>query len=177
MGKEAGSKSAKVRIKLAFALIGEWFVTITTAFVGVTVWFRLGNMQLDGLVTVAGLGLGLSFGFTSLMYNRARAYSEGSMQRRSLRAAEFGLRGSLTLALAAVYGGFVFYVLSDTGYAPTAANRWPVRLVPSLATIPVVLLSIYAYTRFARAVRLVVHSVLRTVNTSRFLRRLKRRQL
>ncbi len=104
-------KSRIVRIKLVLAAAGEWFVTMTTGFVGVAVWFRLGNMQLDGLLTVGGVGLGLTFGFTSLMYNRARAFPDDAMQRRCLRASELALRGSM--AFIASHGLQRVHILSS----------------------------------------------------------------
>jgi hypothetical protein len=170
-------KSARVRIRIALAWFAEWFVTITLAAVGVGVAFRLGNMQLEGMPAVAGISLGLMFAFTSLMYNRARAYSEGQTQRRTLRAGELALRGTLAFVLCIIYSSIAFYLLSDSGYGPTPLNYYPTRWLPTLCVVPAVLLVIYAYTRFARAIRLVLHGVIRVANTGRFVRRLKAKRL
>ncbi len=60
--------------------------------------FRLGNMDLDGMPAAAAGGLALLTALTSLLFNRARAYKDGRVQRRSLLAAELGLRALIFAA-------------------------------------------------------------------------------
>lgn len=77
--------------------------------------FRLGNMQLEGLPTAFGGGLALLAAMTSLLFNRARAYPAGKVQRRSLLAAELCLRAVMFAMLGVVLTAFVFPYLASSG--------------------------------------------------------------
>lgn len=78
---------------------------------------RLATMQVEGLAGLAGALFAIMVAFTSLMYNRARAYKEGSeTNNKSLQAAEGGLQSTLVF-IAGVAIGTAFYGLLDAfGY-------------------------------------------------------------
>ncbi|WP_411880031.1 hypothetical protein [Polaromonas sp. YR568] len=79
---------------------------------------KLAMMNFDGLFTLTGIVLGLMIAFTGLMYNRARAYPEGKIQRRSILAAETGLKAICFALVAIAVGGLIFYVYSLQGIQP-----------------------------------------------------------
>jgi len=92
----------------------------------VYVTFRLGNMQLEGLPAFAGATIALMLAFTSLMYNRARAYPDGPTQRRSLLAAEKGLQAILQALGTFIFIAIVFSNLQWSGfYPPTPIEKSP----------------------------------------------------
>lgn len=91
---------------------------------------RLGNMQLDGLPTFGGATLALAVAITSLMFNRARAYPVGPLQRRTLLAAELCLRSTLLLILGAVLTAMIFPFVHAAGYQPTPMDKLPTQWVP-----------------------------------------------
>ena len=79
---------------------------------------KLAFMNFDGLFTLTGIVLGLMIAFTGLMYNRARAYPEGKIQRRSILAAETGLKAVCFTLVALAVGGLIFYVFALQGVKP-----------------------------------------------------------
>jgi len=107
------------------------------AVVNVFVLFRLGNMQLEGMATAIGAVLALLAATTSLLFNRARAYPAGAVQRRSLLAAELSLRATFAAAFGAVITAIIFPMLQSSGYAPTPINEYPTQWVPMfMAFVP-----------------------------------------
>lgn len=87
--------------------------------------FRLGNMQLEGLLAFGGATSALLFGFTSLQFNRTRAYSSGPTQRRSLVVAELALRSTLSFVMGAAITAMIFTFLTHSSYVPTPAYGYP----------------------------------------------------
>lgn len=127
--------------------------------VAAVVLFRLGNMQFSGLLTFAGAATGLLFAFTSLQYNRARAYRSGAAQRRSLMAAEITLRATLAFTLGAILTSMIYLFLATAGYQPTPENRWPTQILPGLfAFVP---LAFFTYTilMLAKSTRILLHGM------------------
>lgn len=105
-----------------------------------TILLRLGNMQLDGLPTFVGAMLALLAATTSLLFNRARAYPGGPIQRRSLLAAELCLRATFLAALGAVLAALIFPLLASSGYVSTPVDKFPTQWAPMLlAFVPALL--------------------------------------
>jgi hypothetical protein len=92
--------------------------------------FRLGNMQLDGVVAAFAGGLALLAAMTSLLFNRARAYPAGKTQRRTLLAAELLLRATIVAAFGAIISALIFPYLASSGYAPVTGEMMPTQTVP-----------------------------------------------
>lgn len=168
-------KGRNVGLKLFLSTFTERFVLVSMAMLLVVVAVRLGNLQTEGLLASAVGGLALAFAFTSLLFNRARAYQEGKTQRRTLRAAELSFRGTIALGATVVYGAVVLLILIDLGYKPSPAWQMPTQFVPMLASMPAILVLIYVYSKFSQAVRITMHGVFAVINTRRFLRSVKRR--
>lgn len=111
--------------------------TLVVGVVNGTFVVRLANMQLDGLPTFGAATLALAIAITSLMFNRARAYPVGPLQRRTLLAAELCLRSTLLLVLGAVLTAMIFPFVQAAGYLPTPMDKSPTQGIPILcAFIP-----------------------------------------
>ena len=105
---------------------------VVVSVINATLLMRLGNMQLEGLPTFVGAALALLAATTSLMFNRARAYPAGRVQRRSLLAAELTLRATFLSVVGAVLAAIIFPTLQSSGYVPTPADKLPTQAVPAL---------------------------------------------
>lgn len=111
--------------------------SVVVGVVNGTFVVRLSNMQLEGLPTFGGAMLALVIAITSLMFNRARAYPVGPLQRRTLLAAELCLRATLLLILGAVLTAMIFPFVLAAGYMSTPMDKWPTQWVPMVcAFIP-----------------------------------------
>ena len=163
--------SLKVRRRIARVLDAVQIVLFS--ILCSVVAFRLGNMQLDGLLTFGGAFLGVLFGFTSLMYNRARTYPRGPTQRRSIFAAELVLRATLSYAFGAVFCAAIFFCLQELGYHPTPANKYPTQTAPVLwALVPLSFL-IYSFSELFGATRMLLHRVGLPTSALRIVRHLE----
>lgn len=133
--------------------------------------FRLGNMQLDGLLTFAGGFSALLFGFASLMFNRARAYAAGPIQRRSLVVAELALRSTLSFVLGAGVTALFFAVLAHSSYVPTSPSRYPTQIGPIICTFVPLPFIAHSFFTLTKATRLLVHGLFMPVRPKLFARR------
>jgi len=86
-------------------------------FVAAGIYATLGHFlqakQYAPLAAVGGSVVAVLFAFTSLLYNRARSFPEGPVQRRSLYAAERSLAACVTFIFSLAVGG-VAAMLSAT---------------------------------------------------------------
>jgi hypothetical protein len=127
-------------------------------------------MQLDGLPTFAGVAIGLLFGFTSLQFNRARAYRSSSVQRRTLFAAELSFRATLAFTLGAIVTAILFRFLVDSGYVPTPASKIPTQGAPvAFAFVPLAFFAYAVYT-LSRVTRLLIHGMFHPLSVRRLSR-------
>ncbi len=127
-------------------------------------------MQLEGLLTFAGGAAGLLFAFTSLQYNRARAYQPGAAQRRGLVAAELALRSTMGFTAGAIVTAAIYFILAEQGYKPGPWNQRPTQAVPALfAFVP---LAFFAYTLCTlwRATRVLLHGMVGPISVRKFRR-------
>jgi len=140
------------------------FVEVTyegfLAIVLTIVLFRLGNMQLDGLLTFGALTSGLLFGFTSLLYNRARAFPSGPVQRRTLFAAELALRSTLSFVLGASLTAVIYFFLASSSFVATPSQKLPTQLLPAVLTVVPLCFISYSFVLLVRSTRLLVHGFL-----------------
>jgi hypothetical protein len=147
----------------------EFFQDIFFSIVAALVVFRLGNMQLEGLPTFAGVSIGLLFGFTSLQFNRARAYRSGPIQRRTLYAAELSFRATLVFTLGAIVTAIIFRFLAD-GYVATPPSKMPTQAAPAICAL--ISLAFLAYTVYtlSRVTRLLIHGMISPLSVRRLAR-------
>lgn len=135
------------------------------------VLFRLGNMQLDGLLPFAGGAVALLFGFTSLQFNRARAYPAGPTQRRSLVVAELSLRSTLSFVLGAALTAVIFAFLAHSSYVPTPAARLPTQWGPILCSVVPLPFIAHSFFTFTKATRVLVHGMFLSIDPRRLANR------
>jgi hypothetical protein len=104
----AASRRRLVRVHKFFfsalTVIG-FSVAVTTVMTFVTT-FRVKEIAPFFLPTLAAF-----FGFSSLLYNRARAYPEGPTQRRALYAANGALTATILYLVALILGAIITYVI------------------------------------------------------------------
>jgi hypothetical protein len=74
---------------------------------------QLTNHQFEGLAVIAASVLALLFAFSALLFNRGRAFPAGSVQRRSLFAAEHATRAAVSfmvgIAISLIVGTGLWY--------------------------------------------------------------------
>ena len=129
----SATRSSRAVTALFLKLVEILIVGIVPTF---TV-FRLGNMQLDGIPAAFAGGLALLAAITSLLFNRARAYPMGKMQRRTLLTAELLLRATIVAALGAIITALIFPYLASLGYKPVTGEMIPTQTVPMLIAVVV----------------------------------------
>ena len=134
--------------------------------------FRLGNMQLDGLLTFGGIALGLLFGYTSLIFNRARALSSGPIQRRSLLAGELALRATLIYTLGMVLTALIYFYMYSLGYLATPIEKMPTQLAPTILALIPLMFCIITIATLSKATRILLHRMRNRIVTRKFLRSL-----
>lgn len=128
--------------------------------------------QLEQLAVLCLPFLAVFFGFSALIYNRARALSSGSEQRRSLYAAERGMQATIFYLFGVVLAVIIASILWAFGARPipfdsTVKNEY---LLPFV--IPL-LLMLWAYGSFFFALRAISHRLFRRVLPKEILRRAK----
>ncbi len=121
------------------------------------VGFRLGNMQLEGLPTFGAIFLGLFFGFTSLMYNRARAYTPGKLQTRTLFAAELAFQATQFFAMGAALAGVIFYLLGSLKLPPTPIDQYPVYWSAVIGSMIPMTFFVFSFFLISRSFRVLLH--------------------
>jgi hypothetical protein len=122
--------------------------------------FRLGNMQLDGLLTFGGISIGLLFGFTSLLYNRARSFPNGPTQRRTLFVAELALRSTLSFVLGTAITTVIYLFLSSGSFVATPMQKIPTQILPAVCTLIPLAFASYSFVLLVRATRVLLHGLL-----------------
>ena len=156
--------------KLSHAAIA-WVQLAVAWTVCVFLASRLAMMNFDGLYTVIGIVLGLMIAFTGLMYNRARAYPEGKLQRRSLLAAETGLKAICFALVAVAIGGLIFYVFSLQGIQPTqGVSLFRQRPLLYFGSFVPAVIAFNALAEIFNALNYVVPQVVREHSTKKRLR-------
>ena len=131
---------------------------------------RLGNMQLDGLPQLAAVVVGLLFAFTSLTFNRARAFPNGRTQRRALYAADLAFGASLSCVAGICIAAVTYFYFDKQGYKATPPDKFPTQVLPALFSF--VPLAFFTHTCFAAltATRILIYERMRLVRTRRWLR-------
>jgi hypothetical protein len=74
------------------------------------------TMTVDKVAPVLLPILAAFFAFSALLYNRARAYPDGPIQRRSLYAADEALTATILYLLGLMFGALVTFFLSNSDY-------------------------------------------------------------
>lgn len=136
---------------------------VVVGVVSATFFVRLSHMQLDGFLTFGGAILALAVALTSLMFNRARAYPDGALQRRTLLAAELGLRSTLLLLVGAASTAMIFPFVQAFGYQPTSIDKLPTEWGPIIGAIIPFPFVIAGSLMLLKATRVIAPSLLKPV--------------
>ena len=139
--------------------------------------FKLAPMRLEGLAPAGLAVLAVSFAFSSLLYNRARAHPKGQLQRRSLLAAEHATRANLWFVIAFALGAAIFFALDDFGYNVTnscelLSNRpRGCSPLPGFLAFAVIAPLLVGLTAFSTALKILVGKAVAFLLTRAFLQR------
>lgn len=140
----------------------------------VTLHFELGGMRAAEWAQPALVALALMFGFTSVLYGRARAFNAGRIQRRTLYAADRALRAIVFYLLAFALTAVIHFFLVNSGYSPEPRTlKGPTRLAPIVLFFPCLLLVLVAYANFFDALRTVSFRFLILIRARKFTRQIK----
>lgn len=120
----------KQRVRRALDL----FRFLALAMVATFTLDRLGYLNLDGLAPVGAAVLSIFVATTGLLYNRARAYGPGILQRRTLHAAEQALRASLLLIVGIAITAGLFYLIPDSQRTDPKVPK-PQHFLPTLLAV------------------------------------------
>lgn len=159
-----GAYCARSMYAALYLIVSAMFFTALYRF------FVTGRFLAIGAVYAPTLAL--LFGFSSVLYGRARAYPNGPQQRRCLYAAERALQATLLFMLAGALGTPVassFWLRSEQD--PTAFND---EISVALWFFFPILFALLAFGSFFFAVRAVGHKLIRWQTTGQMARRIKR---
>lgn len=138
---------------------------------------KLVYMQFSSIFPVIGIGLGLLIGFTGLMFNRARAYPEGKIQRRSIFAAEMGLKAIGLQVVAISIGGVIFYVLTITHIRPNfLLTIYKQNLFLYFGAVVPVAISIAGQLEIYKALNYILPPILKDPSRKKVLRLMQARK-
>lgn len=117
------------------------------------------TLNAERLAPLLVPGLAVFYGFSALMYNRARAVASSAEQRRSLYAGERALQATIlyvtSVAIAAAISGF--FALAETSPQPIDSEPPLTRLLAF--AVPIVLMG-FAWSAFFFAFHAMAHRVL-----------------
>lgn len=158
----------RLRRILYFAL----FVVVSTIFFS-SFFYYIETKQFSALAAVCIPVLAVLFGFSSLLYNRARALPSGKEQRRSLYAAERAMQSTLLFLFGATIGGigalivWVFFNIGNLEIHP----YWKI-FTSSLFCFSILLI-VYSFSSFFMALRTVGHKLFKWLPMRKLVKSLK----
>lgn len=162
----------RIPIYLSRSLYFALFVAVSTAFFA-SLEHYLETRQFGALATICGPVLAVLFGFSALLYNRARALPSGKEQRRSLYAAERALQSTLFFlfgtAVGAV-GAVIVWSLPGLGNAK-GLQYW--NGFSSLLFLTSIMLVLYSFSSFFMALHTISHRLLKWLPMRKLAKTLK----
>jgi hypothetical protein len=159
--------------KIFFSLLTlvGFAVAVSTVMIFVTT-YQIREVAPFFLPTLAGF-----VSFSALLYNRARAYPEGAIQRRSLFAANEALNATILYLVALLVGTFVTFTIYGSGTAPQRREfsfEDPTILrALMLYWLPLLFMGL-AYQSFSNALRIYSLEIVLVRRTRAALKRMRR---
>jgi len=151
-------------IKLFFFLIWAFGSAI---FFGVLEHYLMSNQFLY-LATLCLPILAILFGFSALLYNRARAFQPGPVQRRSLYAAERAMQATILFLLGISSGAIIatiaWQLKVDFSNPPEPNAILPFFIIP-------IMLVLFSFGSFFFAVQAISHRMVKVLTPRELLRR------
>lgn len=165
-----------LRLRKIAKIFVELIQLLVFSFLSAGCILRLGNMQLDGLLQFGAVVLALLFAFTSLTFNRARAFPNGPTQRRTLYAADLAFGATLSCTFGTSIAVVAYFLFSKSGYVPTPPDECPSQRLPTFfAFVPLAFFIHTCFSAFA-ATRILIYERFRLVRTRAWLRENKPRR-
>ena len=129
--------------------------------------------QITPLATLCFPVLAIFFGFTALLYNRARALPNVAEQRRSLYAAERAMQATILVLYAIATALIVVFIFWSTGTRPVPLDQSSISIGKMLAFMPSMLLMFLAFACFFFALRAVSARLFRRILVRELARRVR----
>ncbi|RYH64492.1 MAG: hypothetical protein EON54_06430 [Alcaligenaceae bacterium] len=168
--KDAVSLRRFVRRSLSWCRLGALLMVASLCL------SRFSALQTDGLMPLAAAVLTVFAATTSLLYNRARAYPPGPLQRRTLHAAEQSLRATLLLVVGIALSAAVFFWLPAASATSTFKTS-TTGLAATMLSAPSILLFGFAAWLYVGALETLLPPMITSLETRlRFRRELERRK-
>jgi hypothetical protein len=130
------------------------------------------KFQITPLATLCLPILAVFFGFSALLYNRARAIPDGPEQRRTLYAAERALQATTLYFYALLLGLIITAILSSFNLVVPKLQSGEIYWPLSFYFAPA-MLALFAFSCFMLSLRAVSHRKLRSVKIREIMRRIR----
>ncbi|WP_156373222.1 hypothetical protein [Pseudorhodoferax sp. Leaf267] len=155
----------KKRIRWALENLGKACLLVVCALT----WLRLAHGAVDGLPTLAVSVFAVLASVTSLLYNRARAYGPGRLQRRCLLAAERCLRALLLFTIGVLVVALVYWWVPASLHVPMNSGRLPHWFLLAVS-MPICMLFGFSGLSFVTALRDLIPPM---ISSQRLRRRIR----
>jgi uncharacterized integral membrane protein len=130
------------------------------------------SFQIGPLATLCLPLLAVFFGFTALLYNRARAITDGPEQRRTLYAAERAMQATMLYFYALLTGSIITAILLWINITPPNLNPGEIHYPFSLYFIPAVL-GMFSFGTFIFSLRAISHRKLRPIRMREIMKQIR----
>lgn len=130
------------------------------------------SFQITPLATLCLPILAVFFGFTALLYNRARAIPNGPEQRRTLYAAERALQATTLYFYALLVGAILTAIFSAFNLTPPKSESGVIYFPFAFYFVPA-MLALFAFGCFMFSLRAISHRKLRSVKTREIMKRIR----
>lgn len=130
------------------------------------------SFQIAPLATLCLPVLAVFFGFTALLYNRARAIPNGPEQRRTLYAAERAMQATTLYFYALLTGAILTAIFSAANLAPSKSQSGAIHYPFIFYLIPA-MLALFAFATFIYALRAIGHRKLRSIKIREIMKRIR----
>ncbi len=165
------STAAGKNLKL-FRFVMEAMWLLSFGVVNAVIFSELANMRIGAWTQLSLVILGLLIGFTSVLYNRARALPAGRLHRRTIYAGELVLRAAVLYLVGMMLAALIHYLLWAAGYkAESSEVVIPRRLLPIAAFFIPNLLMLLSFMSAYAALRVLLRRGMAFMRPIKVLRR------
>lgn len=130
------------------------------------------SFQITPLATLCLPVLAVFFGFTALLYNRARAIPNGPEQRRTLYAAERAMQATTLYFYALLTGAILTAIFSAANLTPPKSQPGKINYPFTLYLIPA-MLALFSFGTFIFSLRAISHRRLRSIKMREIMKRIR----
>jgi len=160
--RRVANRLARTFYNLLYALVaGAIFAALTSYFE---------QRDFVPLAAISGPILAILFGFTALMYNRARALPSGVDQRRSLYAAERSLQATVLFLIGAGTGGLGAILIHSLSSIGNQSVHPGVIIFATVFFYGGMLLVLFSFGSFFLGLQAIAHKLMRWISLRRLAR-------